>query len=97
MPYDFARYLNIRSAHSPVLAPDGSRVAFLSAITGNDQVWSVGLDAEPAQRWPCQLTFFADKVWEIHGTPAAGNFCRDISSAPPSVSSRERQFDHGPA
>ena len=73
MPYNFARYLNIRSAHSPVLAPDGSRVAFLSDITGNYQVWSVGLGAEPAQRWPCQLTFFADKVWEIHGTPAANH------------------------
>lgn len=71
MPYDFARYLNIRSAHSPVLAPDGNRVAFLSDITGNYQVWSVGLEDAPAQRWPCQLTFFADKVWELHGTPAA--------------------------
>lgn len=73
MAYDFARYLNIRSAHSPVLSADGKRVAFLSDITGNYQVWSVGLGDEPAQRWPTQLTFFADKVWEIHGTPAASH------------------------
>jgi len=73
MSYDFARYLNIRSAHSPVLAPDGSRIAFLSDITGNYQVWSVGLGDEAAQRWPCQLTFFVDKVWELHGTPAANH------------------------
>lgn len=68
---DFARYLNIRSAISPVLSPDGERVAFLSDITGNYQVWSVAVAGEGAARWPCQLTFFADKVWEIHGTPAA--------------------------
>lgn len=70
MAYDFARYLNIRSAGNPVLAPDGSRVAFLSDISGNFQVWSVGLSGENARSWPCQLTFFADKVWEIHGTSA---------------------------
>lgn len=71
MAYDFARYLNIRSAHTPVLAAAGSRVAFLSDITGNYQVWSVGMTDDHQQRWPCQLTFFADKVWEIYGTPAA--------------------------
>ncbi len=40
MPIDFARYLNIRSATTPVLSPDGARVAFLSDITGSFQVWS---------------------------------------------------------
>ena len=71
---DFARYLTIRSAISPVLSPDGRRVAFLTDITGTYQVWSVGLDADPAApgptsaTWPCQLTFFNDKVWELHGT-----------------------------
>ncbi|MEZ4725665.1 MAG: S9 family peptidase [Caldilineaceae bacterium] len=73
MPYDFVRYLNIRSANTPMLAADGTRVAFLSDVTGNYQVWSVGLQDEPAQRWPRQLTFFADKVWEVHGTPAANH------------------------
>ena len=66
---DFARFLNIRSAISPVVAPDGTQVAFLTDITGNYQVWSVATAGEPA--WPRQLTFFADKVWELHGTPAA--------------------------
>jgi len=64
---DFARYLNIRSAQMPVLSPDGSRVAFLSDITGNLQVWSAPT-APDSREWPRQLTFFADKVWEIHGT-----------------------------
>jgi dipeptidyl aminopeptidase/acylaminoacyl peptidase len=68
--YDFARYLNIRSALAPVLSPDGTRVAFLSDISGNFQVWSVS--TEPGQpAWPEQLTYFADKVWALHGTPAA--------------------------
>jgi dipeptidyl aminopeptidase/acylaminoacyl peptidase len=67
---DFARYLNIRAATSPVLSPDGCRVAFLSDITGNDQVWSVAVDPQ-AGEWPRQLTFFPDKVWEVHGTGAA--------------------------
>jgi dipeptidyl aminopeptidase/acylaminoacyl peptidase len=63
----FARYLNIRTATSPVISPDGSRVAFLSDITGNDQVWSVAVNPAPGE-WPRQLTFFPDKVWELHGT-----------------------------
>lgn len=67
---DFARYLNIRSSQMPVLSPDGSRVAFLSDISGNFQVWSAST-AEGSSEWPRQLTFFADKVWEVHGTGAA--------------------------
>ncbi|MCL4834881.1 MAG: S9 family peptidase [Caldilineaceae bacterium] len=69
---DFARYLTIRSAQMPLLSPDGSRVAFLSDISGNFQVWSVST-ARETQEWPRQLTFFADKVWEIHGTGGAGH------------------------
>ncbi len=77
--YTFAHYLNIRSANSPVLSADGSRIAFLSDISGNFQVWSVSsVSDQPA--WPQQLTFFKDKVWEIHGTAAASHLIavRDI-------------------
>ncbi len=66
---NFARYLNIRATTAPVISPDGRRVAFLSDITGNDQVWSVGTDAKPGE-WPRQLTFLSDKVWEVHGNSA---------------------------
>ncbi|MEM7134734.1 MAG: S9 family peptidase [Chloroflexota bacterium] len=66
--YTFDQYLNIRSAISPMVSPDGRRVAFLSDITGNFQVWSIGLKQNPSEQWPRQLTFFTDKVWEIHGT-----------------------------
>ncbi len=77
MTLSFSRYLNIRSAHSPVLSPDGRRLAFLSDITGSVQAWSVrvdeptALDGSASQpdklAWPHQLTFFEDKVWELHG------------------------------
>lgn len=71
MRYDFARYLNIRSAVDPVLAQDGSRVAYLTDVTGNFQVWSVGTRGDGAARWPRQLTFLPEKVWALHGTGAA--------------------------
>ncbi len=71
MSIDFARYLNIRSATMPVMNPDGSRVAFLSDITGTFQVWSASASSAQPSGWPTQLTFFSDKVWELYGTPAA--------------------------
>ncbi|MCB0063668.1 MAG: S9 family peptidase, partial [Caldilineaceae bacterium] len=73
MAYEFARYLNIRSAHMPTFTVDSQQVLFLSDITGNFQVWRVGLPDDAEAHWPQQLTFFADKVWEIHGTPAAAH------------------------
>ncbi len=72
--YDFARYLNIRSATSPALSSDGDRVAFLSNTTGNYQVWSVPTAPTFEDSCPRQMTFFPDKVWEIHGTPNAAHF-----------------------
>lgn len=71
MAYDFARFLNIRSALDPALSTDSSRIAFLSDITGNYQVWSVGTRGEGDARWPRQLTFLPDKVWEIHAAGTA--------------------------
>ena len=70
---DFARYLNIRSALMPVLSPDGERAAFLTDISGNFQMWSAAAAPNPADPWPRQLTFFSDKVWELHGTAQAGH------------------------
>lgn len=69
--YDFARYLNIRSATTPTVGGTGERVAFLSNTTGNYQVWSVPSVPTFEDPWPRQLTFFPDKVWEVHSTSAA--------------------------
>ena len=55
--YDIERYLNIRSAHSPSLGPEGD-LAFLMDTTGVSQVWRLD---EP-RRWPTQLTFREERV-----------------------------------
>ncbi len=74
MAYEFARYLNIRSAAAAALTADPDRILFLSDITGNFQVWSIGLTQQSGSQWPQQLTFLADKVWEIQATAAAAHF-----------------------
>ena len=66
--YGIDRYLNIRSASSPTLSPDGDRVAFLTNITGTPQVWMIGANGG----WPEQMTFYSDRVdfvsWSPDGT-----------------------------
>jgi dipeptidyl aminopeptidase/acylaminoacyl peptidase len=59
VPYEFARYLKIRSAWGPSWSPDGRRVSFLTEITGVPQVWEV-LAEGPS--WPEQLTFYEERV-----------------------------------
>ncbi len=61
----FDRYLNIRSASTPVWLDGGERLAFLSDITGTPQIWSQPLDGG----WPDQLTFFQEKVWTLGAAP----------------------------
>jgi dipeptidyl aminopeptidase/acylaminoacyl peptidase len=57
MPYDIERYLNVRSAGSPSLGPDGE-LAFLLDTTGTPQVWRLD---EP-QAWPRQITHDDERV-----------------------------------
>ena len=64
MPYDIERYLNIRSAHSPDLAPDG-RLAFLLDTTGVPQVWTL---KDPCG-WPVQRTFHDERVTFVRWSP----------------------------
>ncbi|HLL15063.1 MAG TPA: S9 family peptidase [Pyrinomonadaceae bacterium] len=63
--FTIERYLNIRSASSPALAPAGDRVAFLLNVSGTPQVWSVGA----AGGWPEQLTFYTDRVDFVRWSP----------------------------
>jgi dipeptidyl aminopeptidase/acylaminoacyl peptidase len=63
--FTIERYLNIRSASSPALAPAGDRVAFLLNVTGTPQVWSV----PAAGGWPEQLTFYTDRVDFVRWSP----------------------------
>src|SRR5437763_8783187 len=66
--YGIDRYLNIRSAASPALSPNGERVAFLTNITGTPQVWMTNAQGG----WPDQMTFYSDRVdfvrWSPDGT-----------------------------
>lgn len=66
MHYEFARYLKIRAAYGATWSPDGSRIAFLTDITGVPQVWEVS-SASPG--WPEQLTFYEERVSGVHYSP----------------------------
>jgi dipeptidyl aminopeptidase/acylaminoacyl peptidase len=65
--YDFARYLNIRSAYGPSFTPDGDHIAFLTNVTGVPQVWQVATGGG----WPDQLTFFGDRVSFVEYSPVS--------------------------
>ena len=58
MPYEFARYLKIRSSWGASWSPDARRVSFLTEITGVPQVWEVPVEGG----WPEQLTFYEERV-----------------------------------
>ena len=66
MPYDFARYLKIRGAWGASWSPDGSRLAFLTEVTGVPQVWEVPVDGPS---WPEQLTFYEERVSDAEYSP----------------------------
>ncbi|MBP6003397.1 MAG: S9 family peptidase [Pyrinomonadaceae bacterium] len=56
--YTIQQYLNIKSASSPSMSPDGREVAYLSNVTGTTQVWAT-LISSPK---PVQLTNYEDNV-----------------------------------
>ena len=64
-PYDIERYLNIRSASSAGLSPDGRTVSFLTNVTGSSQIWTV----PSSGGWPEQITFFNDAVTAVEWSP----------------------------
>ena len=76
LTFDFERYLNIRSAYTPVWLAGGQRVGFLTDITGTPQIWAV----EIAGGWPDQLSFFQDKVWTLDASPSGDRLicARDV-------------------
>lgn len=56
--YTIQQYLNIKSASSPTMSPDGRELAYLSNVTGTTQVWAT-LISSPK---PVQLTNYEDNV-----------------------------------
>jgi dipeptidyl aminopeptidase/acylaminoacyl peptidase len=65
LPYEFARYLKIRTAYEPTWSPDGCRIAFLTDITGVPQAWEVPIKGG----WPEQLTFHDERVSGVRYSP----------------------------
>ncbi len=59
------RYLNIRSAGSPSLSPDGNKLAFLTNITGTSQVWFV----DSRGGFPEQITAYQDNISFVRWLP----------------------------
>jgi dipeptidyl aminopeptidase/acylaminoacyl peptidase len=63
--YSIERYLNIRSASSPNLSPDGNKLAFLTNITGTSQVWFV----DSRGGYPEQITAYSDNISFVRWLP----------------------------
>jgi dipeptidyl aminopeptidase/acylaminoacyl peptidase len=75
---DIARFLNVRTAYAPSLAPDGRQLAFRTQISGTPQLWVV----DAAAGWPRQLTFGESVTfhawspagdWIAYGSDRGGN------------------------
>src|ERR1044072_2750397 len=57
-PYSIQQYLSIKSAGSPTFSPDGRSIAYLTNVTGTQQIWVVGIGAGT----PKQLTNYDDNI-----------------------------------
>jgi len=64
--YTIQQYLNIRSAASPSLSPDGRRLVYLTNVTGTSQVWMIDLASGAAK----QITNYEDNVGFVRWSPA---------------------------
>jgi len=63
---DTAALARIASSGSPSFSPDGSRVAFLSDVSGSRQVWVAPVDGG----WPAKLTSLPEAVRQVSWSPA---------------------------
>lgn len=75
---DISRFLNVRTAVEPSLSPDGTRLAFQTAIAGSPHLWVV----DASGGWPQQLSFGESVTfhewspagtWIAYGTDRGGN------------------------
>lgn len=56
--YTIQQYLNIKSANSPSMSPDGREMAYLTSVTGTMQIWTMLLP----HGTPHQLTNYDDNI-----------------------------------
>ncbi|MBK7705910.1 MAG: S9 family peptidase [Acidobacteria bacterium] len=66
--YTIQQYLNIRSASSPTIAPDGKRLFYLTNVSGTSQVWMIDLP----NGTPKQVTNYDDNVGFVRYSPKGG-------------------------
>ena len=64
--YTIQQYLNIKSAGSPTLSPDGKKMAYLTNDSGLTQVWMVDF----AENKPRQITSYEDNIGFVRWSPA---------------------------
>ncbi|MGI9034547.1 MAG: S9 family peptidase, partial [Pyrinomonadaceae bacterium] len=63
--YTIQQYLNIRSASSPTLAPDGKRLFYLTNVTGTSQIWMIDLPSGTPKR----ITNYDDNISFVKFSP----------------------------
>lgn len=63
--YGIEKYLNIRSATSPALSPDGKRMAYRTNVSGTMQIWLIDLPKGA----PRQITNYEDNVDFVRWLP----------------------------
>jgi len=76
LSYPLARYLNIRGSSGGDLSRDGSRLAFISNLTGLPQAYVV--DANSG--WPHRLTFTTQAVRGVHWSPDGMRLCYSMDT-----------------
>lgn len=63
--YGIEKYLNIRSAASPTLSPDGKRMAYRTNVSGTMQIWMIDLPKGA----PRQITNYEDNIDFVRWLP----------------------------
>ena len=64
--YSIQDFLEVKAAGSPSFSPDGSKIAYLSTITGTTQVYLMSSDGTGSE----QLTDFPDSIGFARFSPA---------------------------
>ena len=59
------RLAGVGFCSTPSFSPDGSRVAFISDLSGTPQVWTVDVNGG----WPQRVSAFSDQVTNAHWSP----------------------------
>lgn len=67
--YPIHHYLNVRNAYFGGFSGDGTRIVFVSDLSGVPQVWQVPAEPGAHPWWPAQLTFAEERVLGVWPAP----------------------------